>query len=288
VAGQGGDGASSALADWAPYKDRLRAWRQQPDRAVADAESAADLIDSVAIATVYPTSPEIANLFHAHMGDPFAKTEMKWDSPSGRVYTWRWTITKTGRAFYAPIVKKRATFVIWPLVPALLRLVGDLRTPDELFDFGVISADAYKIAQALDGAEAPKSTGEIRKLAGFPTGKDHSARYHKALAELESRLLVTTEFPIMEGRDEAEDGSKHHGLMFERRRADVDQAAALTIDEALDALLPAYLGAAQYIVPVTFAKNLRLDPADVLSAVQRMESAGSVTRMPIPGGKSDA
>lgn len=273
------------LAAWPPYQARIQGWRQVSDRRVPDAAAATQLIEEAGIATVYPASSEVANLFHAHMGDPEAKTDSKWDSPSGTVYTWRWTIGTAGSAFYATVVRKRPTFVTWPLVPAILRLTADLRTPDELFDFGVISADAYRIAQVLEGSEEPIGTGDIRKQGGFPTGKDHSNRYHKGLAELENRLLVTSEFLPSEGVGE---GIKHHGLMYVRRRADVEAALMMSQEAAVDALLQAYLPAAAYVEPRALAKHLRVPEADMEAGVERLEASGRVHRIAVPGAKATA
>jgi len=245
---------------------------------VPDAAAAADLINCCGIATVYPTSTEVANLFHAHVGDPKAKTENKWDSPSGRVYSWRWEIGRKGSAFYGTVVRKRPTFVMWSLLPAILRLMGDLRTPDELFDFGIISNNAYKIARVLDGSREPLGTSDIRRQAGFPMGRDNSAAYHKGLAELENRLLVTSEFVAQEG-----EATKHHGLMFERRRADVDAASAMTIEQAVDTLLEGYIPSAAYIRPAVLAKDLRIEEPDISAGVERLVTSGKLEPATAPG-----
>ncbi len=67
---------------------RLHNWRQTPETRIADANSAG-LIDRLGVAAFYPVSPEIPNLFHAYVGDPEARTDSQWYSPSGHVYTWR-------------------------------------------------------------------------------------------------------------------------------------------------------------------------------------------------------
>ena len=219
---------------------------------------------------MYPVSPEIADLFHAHVGDPDAKTEMKWDSPSGRVYSWRWEIGRDNKAFYATVIRKRPTFVTWPLVPSILRLMAELRTPDELFDFGVISNDAYRIAQVLDGVAEPLNTAQIREKAGFNRGsKEQSNAYHKGLAELENRLLVTTEFGTSDG-----EGSKHHGLMFERRPDDVRSASELSFEQALDTVMEAYAPAARYVNIKVLARHLGIAQADIRGSCERLATQG--------------
>ncbi len=267
------------LRGWDPWVKRLEGWRQTPDRAVADAPQAATLIDAAGIATVYPASSEIANLFHAHVGNPDAKTDSKWDSPSGRVYSWRWELGRMGAAFYGSVVRKRPTFVSWPLLPAVLRLVADLRTPDELYDFGVISADAYRIARVLDDAKDPVGTSDLRKAAGFPMGRERSAAYHHALAELDTRLLITNEFS-------SEEGIKHHGIMFSRHPDAVRSAEGLSMDEAARIFLEAYLPTAAYVVPSILARHLRAPGAVIGQAVRALESERRLEPSQLPGGGS--
>ncbi len=268
---------SSSLDSWAPAQARRHNWRQSQERRVPDAEVAAEFIDEVGIASLYPASPEVANLFHAHVGDPNAKTESKWDSPSGKVYTWRWTLGRQRAAFYAPMIRRKASFVRWSLLPAVLRLRAEFRTPDELYDFGVISANAYRIARALEDSGSTLSTGEIRQQAGFPTGKESGVAYHKALQELDDRLLITSEFAS------DEEGQKRHGLMYVRHRDAVDLAEGMTPEDAVKQLVEAYLPAAAYILPVTFAKHLSLDGAAVAEALEGMRESGKLESVEKPG-----
>jgi hypothetical protein len=81
------------------HQRRLQNWCQTAETKIADPADAKMLIERVGLATLYPTSPEIPNLFHAYVGDPDAKTDSKWDSPSGRVYSWRWELARLEAAF---------------------------------------------------------------------------------------------------------------------------------------------------------------------------------------------
>ena len=96
---------------------RLDNWRQTPDRRIRGPEEAAALIDAAGIVTHFPVSPELPNLYHAFMGDPAALTDSGHDSPSGEVYTWRWTLGRAGAGFYTAIARGRPTWVSWPLYP---------------------------------------------------------------------------------------------------------------------------------------------------------------------------
>lgn len=241
-------------------RQRLENWCQTSETRIADADAAARLIHRVGLATLYPVSTEIPNLFHAYVGDPDARTDSKWDSPSGHVYTWRWELGKRGAAFYTAIVRKKPTWVSWRLLPAVLRLLGEFRTPPELYEAGELSNGAYRIARALDESGPELNTGELREAAGFPIGKEQRAAYLKAVAELEGRLLLAKVFPPTEG-----DRDMRHTLVSRRYPEHLAAAARLSREAALEHLLSTYLASAVDVVPDTLARDLGI-PAPELRA----------------------
>ena len=257
---------------------RLRKWGQTAETRIPDPEAAARLIERVGIATLFPASPELPNLFHAYTGDPDARASSKWDSPAGHVYGWRWNLGRAEAAFYSAIVRKRPTWVSWSLLPAVLRLCGDLRAPDELFDTGQISANAYKITQVLEASGPVLSTGELRRQAGFPTGKQHRAAYLKAVDELDTRLLLAKVF----SPDEL---GMHHALVSGRYPDHVEAAERMSCEEALHQFLLTYLPQAAYIVPEILAKHLRLSEGELCAVLQELRDAGQVVSTPLPGQK---
>lgn len=255
-------------------------WRQTPETRIAGDEDAPALIDRLGIVTLYPVSPEAPNLYHAYMGDPNAKTEAKWDSPSGTVYSWRWTLGRKEAAFYAVLVRKRPTFVSWSMLPAALRLFADLRMPDELSDLGIISASAYRIAQALEESGGVLSTGALRDAAGFPAGKDQRNAYLKAIDELDTRLLVAKFFA--KGDDDAS-----HALVYMRYREYVDAAEKLTREQALDQLLRVYLSNAMYAAPTVLARHLRMEESELRAGLDLLVEAGHAEKSALPGYKGE-
>jgi hypothetical protein len=257
---------------------RLDRWRQTPERRIPGPDEAKAFIEQVGVTTHFDASPEFPNLWHAHMGDPAAKMDPKHDSPAGDVYTWRWHLGRMNAGFYGFIVRKRPTWVRWDLLPAMLRLRGELRTPDELFDLGVISSGAYRLAQALEQAGGELSTPELRQRAGFPTGKESRAAYGKALTELDTRMMVAKTFL-------GTDDDMHHVLVMERYRDHLQAADRITVDDAWDAVLGAYLPNAVYAVPTTFAKHLGVDEAPLRAALERLRNAGTVDHQGM--GKSE-
>jgi hypothetical protein len=258
--------------------ERRRRWRQTTEDRIPDSDAAVELIDRVGIATLFPASPEIPNLYHAYVGDAERPTDSKWDSPSGHVYEWRWHLGRREAAFYGVVVRKRPTWVSWTMVPAVLRLRGELRTPDELFDLAVISPAAYRIAQALDESGGALSTGDLRQAAGFPTGKEQRAAYLKAVDELDSRLLLAKVF----SPDELD---MSHALVSARYPELVEKAEHMSRDAAYDCLLRVYLPHAMFAAPTVLARHLGVPEDELRASLDRLETEGAVRRQEINGYK---
>lgn len=259
---------------------RLRNWCQTPDTRIPDPAAAAVLIERLGIATLYPVSPEVPNLFHAYLGNHEAKTDSAWDTPSGEVYAWRWDLGRMEAGFYTAIVRGRPTFVSWELLPAMLRLRGELRTSDELYDLGALSDGAYRIVQALEQSDGVLGTGELRQAANFPTGKEHRAAYLKAVEELDTRLILAKVFS-------PDDTEMRHTLVATRYRRQLDEAETLKEDDALDRVLLAYAPPAVYIVPTVLARHLKLAEDRLTAALERLRARELMRLDTIAGHKGD-
>ena len=265
-----------ALASNFHQAERRRAsWGQTPATRLVGSNEAVAFIERVGLATLFPASPEIPNLFHAYLGCPEARPDSGHSSPSGLVYGWRWTLGRAGVAFYGAVVRDRPTWVTWNLLPAILRLCGEARPPEMLHALGYLSADALRLAKTLAAAGGTLSTGELRRAAGFPTGKERRAAYLKAVAELDSRLLLAKVF----AEDEPD---MSHALVAARYPAQVAAAAQLSREEALDHLLRAYLPAAAYVAPAPFARHLKLDEPELATALSRLATAGALAAATLP------
>lgn len=255
-------------------------WRQTPEERLAGPDEAVALIERAGVTTLFPASPELPNLFHAYVGDPDARTASEWDSPTGEVYGWRWVLGRREAAFYTAIVRGRPTWVSWDVLPAMLRLRGEMRTPEELYEAGELSVGAYRIAEALGAAGGVLSTGDLRRAAGFPTGKAERAAYLKAVAELDPRLLLAKVF----SSDEA-DLDMRHALVRSRYPQHVAAAERLTREEALEQFLAAYLPLAVYAAPASLAKHLGVPEAELRAGLDRLARAGQVRAVALSGYK---
>ncbi|HEX5505343.1 MAG TPA: hypothetical protein VFW96_22185 [Thermomicrobiales bacterium] len=259
---------------------RLDNWRQTPDNRLAGPDEAVSFIERVGVATLYPVSPEIPDLFHAYVGDPAAPTDSGHDTPSGEVYSWRWALGWREAACYVALVRSRPTWVSWPLLPAILRLRGEPRPVAELYAAGELSADAWRVARALAEAGGVLGTGELRRAAGFPTGKAERAVYLKAVAELDARRLLAKVFA-------AQDTEMRHALVGARYPREVAAAGRLTREEALEQFLLVYLPPAVYAAPAALARHLGLPEAELRASLARLAGAGRAVATPLPGRRGD-
>ncbi len=260
------------------YEQRLARWCQTPQTRISDPEAAAGLINRVGVATLFPASPEIPNLFHAYVGDPEAQTSPQWDSPAGHVYGWRWELGRQEAAFYSVLVRHRPTWVSWNLLAAVIRLRGELRAPEELYLQGELSTDARRIAQALEEAGGVLSTGELRQRAGFPVGKPQRAAYLKVVEELDRRLLLAKVFSM-------DDDDMCHALVTARYPEQVAIARRMSREEALEQFLRIYLAQAIYALPTVLAKHLDLAEAELRMGLDRLVTAHLAAPVEFPGQK---
>ena len=272
--------ASRTVTEESLTARRLRNWCQTPETHIPDPPAAAALIARVGVATLYPVSSEVPNLFHAYLGDPDAKIDSAWDTPSGHVYAWRWDLGRLEAGFYTAIVRGRPTFVSWDLLPAVLRLRGELRTPDELYDVGDLSDNAYRIVRALERSDGVMGTGELRQAANFPTGKEHRAAYLKAVEELDTRLILAKVFS-------PDDTEMRHTLVAARYRRHVEAAEALTEEAALDRFLETYAPAAAYVVAGVLARHLKVHEAGLRAALDRSVAQDRMRLAAVPGQRED-
>jgi hypothetical protein len=260
------------------HAQRLVRWRQTPAARLAGPADATAFIDQLGIVTLFPVSPELPNLFQAYLGDPDAPTDSGHDTPSGEVYSWRWVLGRQEAGFYTAIVRNRPTWIGWPLLPAILRLRGDLRSPAAIHAAGELSVAALRVATTLAAAGGVLATGALRRAAGFPTGKEQRAAYHKALAELDSRLLLAKVFAPA-------DLDMRHALVSTRFPEHVSAAVALTREAALDEFLRAYLPAAVYAMPPVLARHLGLPETELRAGLERLAHAGLAAPIALEGHK---
>lgn len=257
-----------------PEDIRAGRWCQTPATRIAGSEEAPALIGRVGIATLFPVSPEVANLYAAFVG-PGVPTDSGHATPSGEVYSWRWELGRRAVAFYGTVVRGKPTWVAWDLLPALLRLLGDTRPLAAQVADGLLSDDARRVAEALEGNGGALTTGDLRRLAGFETGRERRAAYLRAIAELDRRLLIGRGFGPP---DEPDDHDMRQLLIAARHPDAIAAADDLDAETAMRHVLTRYLQAAAFIRPTSFARHLRLERGSVDRSLAAMTIKGLVER----------
>ncbi len=261
--------------------NRSEGWGLDPAHRLAGVDDAPGLIAQAGLVTHYPVSPEFADLFHAWQG-PDAEMESGWDTPTGHLYTWRWELGRHDVAFYGTAVRGKPTWLVWDLLPVLLALRGDTRPPAAQHADGLLSDDAFRVAEALETNGGTLTTPDLRRAAGFETGKDRRAAYLRAVAELDRRLLIGRTFGPP---DDSDDLDMRQTLIASRYPDAVAEADDLDPDDALRTLLMRYLGAAAFIRPIVFARHLGLDRPAVESALAGLVQDGTVRMVRPPDEK---
>jgi hypothetical protein len=252
---------------------RLQSWCQDGEHRVPDSTAAVDFINRHGLATLYPASTEVPNLYWAYVSEPNAKSEAKWDSPAGEVYGWRWDLGRATSAFYGALVAKKPTWIGWDALPYVLGFAMDRRDPEAQYADGLLSNEAIRIVRAFEGTEGILSTKDLRFRAGFPTGKAERAAYLRGVEELDSRLFLAKTFDV---GGEGDDMS--HALIRMKYGAQVAEGLSMAPEAALAAFLGRYLPQAIYLDPKPFAKHLRLSPQLMEGALASLITDGLATR----------
>ncbi|HEY0868265.1 MAG TPA: hypothetical protein VGE01_12840, partial [Fimbriimonas sp.] len=212
---------------------RLRSWCVDGTRQVPNPEAAKTYIDRLGVVTLFNASPEVPNLYDAHMGRLDSPMDSKHDSPSGYVYSWRWELGKVQAAYYGQLVAKRPTWVAWETLPLVFGAFMERRHPEELHELGLISGNALRIASALEEARRPMQTDELRKAAGFPTGKENRSAYLKGLEELGARMITGKHFLPTAENTEVLNDLHYPEASAAARRMTPDEALALLLKRLL-------------------------------------------------------
>jgi hypothetical protein len=246
---------------------RFRNWCQDGDCRIEDPEAAKPFIERVGVCTLFGASTEFPSLYQAHMGESSPPSFATWDSPSGYVYTWRWNLGKSDTAFYGSIVARKPTWVAYRLLAPLLGALMERRSVEELYEAGELSADALRVAKALEAAEEALVTKDLRDAAGFTKGKENRSAYLKAVEELENRLILCKRFTEGEG-----DEGMRHALVRKEYPEVMASGLALEPTSALTELLRPVLANAVYLDPKVVVRHLRISPDLVDRALEGLDA----------------
>lgn len=129
---------------------------------------------------------ELPALFEAVKGQRDVHIE-NWDADSDKVWAWKNDLPAAKRAYYGKALAGKPCFISLKILPYALAAMGE---PDfeNAYARGAISFDTKRVYDALKNFGA-QPTQMLKRNAGF-VGKDGNARFHKALDDLQKRLLA--------------------------------------------------------------------------------------------------
>lgn len=171
--------------------ERLRApiYRTSRAKRLQTMTSAVRFLNQVGFCWLFApggNAPELPSLFEAVKGRRGMRI-FDWDEDSDRVWGWKSDLPAARLAYYGKALLGKPVFVSLEMLPYLLAASG---TDDieRVYRAGGISYEARKIYMALESL-GPQPTRALRSASGMD-GKNGTVRYHRALDELQRRMLV--------------------------------------------------------------------------------------------------
>lgn len=160
-----------------------------PTKRIATLADAARFINRLGFCWLFAPSRrtlELPSLFEAVKGKRNVHIE-DWDADSDRLWAWKSDLPAARRAYYGKALAGKPAFISLKLLPYVITALG-AENAAQAYAHGALSYDAKKIYDALDGL-GPQPTVHLRRAAAFDS-KDGNPRYHRALDELQRRLIV--------------------------------------------------------------------------------------------------
>lgn len=112
-----------------------------------------------------------------------------WSGEAELIWGWKSDLPAARRAYYGKALAGKPVFVSLKMLPYLLAHAGESGVAEQ-YARGAISYEARRVYEALDRRGA-QPTMALRRAAGLDGNASRgSARYHRALDELQQALLV--------------------------------------------------------------------------------------------------
>ncbi len=254
--------------------ERLRAPRYgvAPGRNVQSLSAAARFVSRLGFCWLFAPSadlPELPSLIEAVKGRRGVHIE-DWDADSDRVWVWKNELPAERKVYYGKALMGRPALISLEMLPCLLAHTGD-QDFERLYAAGGISYEARRIYEAL-ARLGPQPTIQLRMAAGLDS-KAGNARYHRALDELQRRLLVS---PVGATRETGVWVSQIFELTSRWFPDQVQQAARLGVDEARQALVARYLKTVIAARPAAIARLFSLPREQVNSILDDLSARRQV------------
>lgn len=138
---------------------------------------------------------ELPSLFEAVKGKRDAHIE-DWDADSDKVWAWKNDLPAARRVYYGKAFAGKPVFVSLKMLPFVMAALGE-ENVTRAYTHGALSYDAKRVYDCL-GQFGAQPTQTLKRNSGF-VGKEGNMRYHRALDELQTKLLVAAMGATNEG-----------------------------------------------------------------------------------------
>lgn len=212
---------------------------------------------------------ELPSLFEAVKGKRDAHID-DWDADSDKVWTWKNDLPAAKRAYYGKALAGKPVFVSLKMLPYVIAAVGE-EDAAQAYANGALSYDAKRVYDALAQFGA-QPTQNLRRTAGF-VGKEGNTRYHRALDELQTKLIAAPMGATNEGMAWA---SQIYDLVANWFPAEAVEAKRIDVDTARRALIERYLKTVYAAPPEALARLFGIPRPDLKLLMDEMIAAKRV------------
>lgn len=253
-------------------RERLARYRFSPSARVITLAHAARFIDRVGFCWLFAPRDhrlELPSLFEAVKGRRDAHIE-EWDADSDKVWSWKNDLPAAKCAYYGKALAGKSCFISLKILPYALAALGE-EDFENAYARGAIPYDTKRVYDALKNFGA-QPTQMLKRNSGF-TGKEGNARFHKALDDLQKRMLA---MPM----GAANEGAAWHSQIFdlvahwypEQTRA----AKQLDLHDARIVLIECYLKIVRAAPPEAVARLFAIPRNEIKLLLDEMADAKRV------------
>lgn len=206
---------------------------------------------------------ELPSLFEAVKGKRDAHID-DWDQDSDKVWMWKNDLPAAKRAYYGKAFAGKPVFVSLKILPCVIAALGE-EDAARAYRHGALSYDAKRVYDALAQWGA-QPTQTLKRNAGF-IGKEGNTRYHRALDELQIKLIAASMGATNEG---AAWPSQIFDLVSHWFETETREAKQIDVHTARCALIERYLKTVLAAPPDALARLFAIPRAELKALLDEM------------------
>lgn len=212
---------------------------------------------------------ELPSLFEAVKGKRDAHID-DWDADSDKVWAWKNDLPAAKRAYYGKAFAGKPVFISLKMLPYAIAALGE-KDSVRAYKHGALLYDAKRVYDALAQFGA-QPTQTLKRSAGF-VGKEGNTRYHRALDELQTKMIVAAMGATNEG---AAWPSQIFDLVAHWFENETRQAKQIETQSARCALVEQYLKTVLAAPPEALARLFQIPRPDLKILLDEMIRAKKI------------